>query len=906
MPNAPETIEKDSEAHFRRFPIFLVAFSLMWLGALAPLDHLWSTAQSLPAPLISRDTAAIAFLLGTALFTACSVPLLSRMLAFFSLVVCVCLAAEGVAIDAESARTLLISLLSLAAICSSLGPGWRQAARIMSALVIIGTVYLRLISAWLPPSMYEHANSANLEALLGILTAGAIWATSRRPRTSRLLNHERMIAIIGIVGTFVSVAAWYAVTEQSRGSAHSFAQTATARVAESLRHEVSDQIALIDRMARRWDALDAIPPVSLVNEELVSYLGHIYTLEFIAVIDPSHTFHWAQGGDNQTRSWLAGYLGTPDMAMWLAHAHLNAQAQMRSIDSTTSSTPRSLIAVPLTSSSMKGWTIVAIQNLPVLISKALGPNLGQIQFRIQDNDRILYDSVGQSGRISHIANTAVPLNNGMSWILSSWHVQHWSQPVTLLPNLILLVCLAFTHTMIGLRKQALVLLRRSQQLYHSALHNSLTGLPNKASLENRLAEICQARGKGPVWLAIFELDGIKLINDTLGHGVGDYALQEATRRIVTEVGHSGFVAQIESNEFVVAMNSTSREAVTDLINRILDRFSAPYHFDNMELRLTASAGLTGKSVGMENPMGLVSEADLALGRAKREAPGAWREYSSNLSAAVAERLQLRNELQNALDTDALELHYQPVIERGTGDIVGVEALLRWFHPKLGTIPPIKFVPLAEDTGQIIQLTNWVLDRACHDLRRLRDRQLASFHVAINIPPLVFEHNDFIDTLSATLARHALPAECIALEITEGTMLGDQAITIARLKTLNALGIRTSIDDFGTGYSSLNYLKKLPIDKVKIDKSFVNEVISDSDDAAIVKAIIGLAHHLNLKVVAEGVETEAQYHFLNDNACDQFQGYLFAKPLSFAALAQRLREKDGREILPEAPTAGRSI
>ncbi|MGB6103148.1 MAG: bifunctional diguanylate cyclase/phosphodiesterase [Pusillimonas sp.] len=897
-------MKTDSEAHFRRFPVVLVSFALIWLGALAPLGHLWLSSQSLPYWPVAPHIALVSLLCGSALLTVRSKARVSRLLALASLAICIVMAAQGIgasgsswllptglALDTQSGRMLLVGLLSLAIFCSSLGPACRRMARIMAVMVILASIYFRLAAIWLPAMLYEQANAINQETLLDILAASAAFAVSRQSATARVFKHHGLAAI-AMAGAFVAVLAWYAVIGQNHITSHQFAQSVTTRVEDSLRREVNDQIALIDRMARRWNALDTMPSERLINEELLSYLGHINTLEYMAVIDPARKISWMQGGDSQMLSWLDRYLSLADVDKWLDQAHRNHQTQIRSLTSTESSIPRALIAAPLSNTAMKGWTILAIQNVPMLTAKALGPALGQIQFRILDEDRVLYDDVARSGRIFHISSSSVPLHDDLSWVLSSWRVQPWTQPATLLPDLILLVCLAFTYGMIGLRKQASQLLHGSRQLQHSALHQTLTGLPNKAYLEIELARICRSPNSYPVWLAIFEMDGVKLINDTLGHSVGDQVTQQAAQRIRAEAGNEGFVAQIESSEFIVAMHNVSRAAAVDLIDRILLQCASSYHIENMELRLTASAGITSRHTDTDSPMDLVSEADLALGLAKRTAPGSWREYSADLGAAVAERLQLRNDLQHALDINALTLHYQPLIQRDTGKIVGIEALVRWNHPALGFIPPSKFIPLAEDTGQIIPLTAWVLDQACRAISVLRERKLADFHVAVNISPLVFERNDFIETVTAALSRHGLPTHSIELEITEGTMLGDQTLTINKLKALNALGILSSIDDFGTGYSSLNYLKTLPIGKVKIDKSFVNELNSDSDDAAIVKTIISLAHHLNLKVVAEGVETVTQYQFLLDNACDEFQGYLFSRPLPFKELVRRLMAGQG--------------
>lgn len=838
------------------------------------------------------------------MLTARGRPRASRLLAILALIACLLIAQAyfaspgnswlsslGLSTSTIKAKDILMpALLSVAIFCSSLGTVGRRAARIMSVLAVLACLYYLYFSvagAGATTVAREHAsNTGSLGVLLGILAACATYAASRHPPASRVFPHPTL-SMISIVGAFIAVLSWYAVSAQNNITTYQYSQNVTSRIKENLHREISDQIALVGRMARRWSILDAMPPETAINEELFSYLDDYEMLDYIFVIDPDRRVRWAPATRNLTPVWISNYLHDPEVAAWLESVHMYQQANIRAVDGVASVGPRTLIAAPITSTAMKGWTILAVQNLETLVAQVLGPSLGQIQFRIVTNGQTLYDDVGSGGQLFRIDNTPVLLPGDLSWELSSWYVQHWITPQTLLPDLILLICLTFTDGMIRLRHQALQLLNRSKQLQHNALHQPLTGLPNRACLEIELTETCRAPDSFPVRLLSFELDGIKLINDTLGHSVGDQVAQQAAKRIAQQAGEEHFIAQIESNEFIVLMRNASRADTLELANRILDNCASPCLFENMELRLTASAGITSCHVPTDTPMDLLIEADLALGLAKRAAPGFWREYSTELSIEVSERLKLRNELQQALDTNALDLHYQPLVEGGTGRIIGIEALTRWHHPTLGNIPPDKFIPMAEDTGQITRLTAWVLDRACQTISALHERQLADFHVAVNIAPQVFDRHDFITLITSTLSRHKLSAQSLELEITEGTMLSDQALTASRLQTLKELGIRSSIDDFGTGYSSLGYLKALPIDKVKIDRTFVQGMTNASSDAAIIKTIINLAHHLQLKVVAEGVETVAQYQFLLENDCDEFQGYLFSRPIPYQELERLL-------------------
>ncbi len=494
--------------------------------------------------------------------------------------------------------------------------------------------------------------------------------------------------------------------------------------------------------------------------------------------------------------------------------------------------------------------------------------------------------------------------SALAWYAMIERDRSWLEPLAnYLPDLVLLVCLIFTFFLTRSQTLAMMLRHRSIQLHHGSLHDYLTQMPNRRHLQARLKEICRVtrqRG-GKLWAVVFDLDGMKFINDSMGRDIGDEVLKKVASRIVKNMGGTQFVARVEGAEFVVVFANIEREEMFAAIERILAALARPYCIENMELRLAASAGITASDGNVDRPMEIVRQADLAMARARQAGRNTWHVYTADLSATVAERLTMRNDLQIALDEGAFALHYQPLIDGNSGCIVGAEALLRWPHSAHGPmIPPSDFIPLAEETGQIIPLSNWVLDTACRDISRLRASGLADFPVIVNISPLHFLRNDFVSGIRAKLQVYSLPADCLEIEITEGVLLDNAAYIIAKLVELKELGVRVSIDDFGTGYSSLNYLKNLPIDKIKIDRSFVNEVISDRNDAAITKAIIGLAHHLNLKVVAEGVETESQFWFLKRHFCDEFQGYLFARPMPFEDFSAKLRDHGGRQTLPIAP------
>jgi len=443
--------------------------------------------------------------------------------------------------------------------------------------------------------------------------------------------------------------------------------------------------------------------------------------------------------------------------------------------------------------------------------------------------------------------------------------------------------------------------RFQAELSFNASHDVLTGLPNRSLLEDRLYQSCQVARRYQHNLAVMfiDLDGFKPINDSIGHHFGDLILVEVGKRMGEQIRPGDTVARMGGDEFIVLLTDLKHEEdVLQVAERILGEISRPFLVDGIELHITASIGIALSDGQLEQPMQLIQQADLAMYKAKQEGRNNYQWFTNDLNQRVGERVRLRNDLQKAIEKQLFTLHYQPQIDGRSGRVIGIEALLRWNHPEQGFIPPSLFIPVAEDTGQIIPLSNWVLDTACRHMHQLCEQGMSGPTMAVNVSSIHFQRSNFVESVQQVLHKHQLDAEMLELEITEGVLLYHAEQAIETLHQLKTLGVQIAIDDFGTGFSSLNYLKRLPIDKVKIDRSFVEEIISDQHDAAITQGIISMAHHLRLKVIAEGVETESQFAFLRKSHCDHFQGYYFAKPMPFDELQAFLRER----MLTQAPQA----
>ena len=419
--------------------------------------------------------------------------------------------------------------------------------------------------------------------------------------------------------------------------------------------------------------------------------------------------------------------------------------------------------------------------------------------------------------------------------------------------------------------------RRSQaKIVHMALHDALTDLPNRVLLNERLEHALTRVRRGEiVAVHLLDLDHFKTVNDTLGHPAGDKLLKMVTKRLQELVRETDTVARMGGDEFAVLQVAIGQPAdATALALRIIEAVSAPYTIDGQQVVIGTSVGIAvGPADGM-SPDQLIRNSDLALYRAKADGRGTYRFFGPEMDAQMQARHLMEFDLRNALPAGQFELHYQPVVNLESNEISGVEALLRWRHPEKGIIPPSAFIPVAEEIGFIVPLGEWAIRQACATAAKWP----SDVRIAVNLSPIQFRNPGFVQVVLGALAASGLAADRLELEITESTLLHDSDATLSTLYQLRALGVRIAMDDFGTGYSSLSYLQSFPFDKIKIDRSFVKDIVDGVGSLNIVRAVAAMANGLGMTTTAEGVETKEQLDTVRAEGCTEMQGFLFSRPL----------------------------
>lgn len=434
--------------------------------------------------------------------------------------------------------------------------------------------------------------------------------------------------------------------------------------------------------------------------------------------------------------------------------------------------------------------------------------------------------------------------------------------------------------------------KRNAELDYLAYYDALTSLPNRLLFEDRLSQALALADHNRHILAVLflSLDRFKKVHDTLGRESEAELLKQVAHRLQTCPRGGATVARFEKDEFGLLLTqiNNAREIlkITNEINNVLNQ---PFLIENHEIYITVSIGISLFPSDGNEVQTLLKNASVALDRAKEHGGNNYQFYTADMNAKAVKRLEMENNLRRALEREEFEVFYQPKINVKNREIVGIEALVRWRHPEMGIIAPNEFIPLAEETGLIVPLGAWVLRSACAQTKAWQEEGFSQLFVSVNLSPRQFQQADLLEVISRIIRESKIDSNYLELEVTEGSLMQNTESAVQTLNALKKLGVRISIDDFGTGYSSLVYLKRLPLDVLKIDKSFIEDLTAKAEDAAIVMTIISLAHNLNLKVIAEGVELEEQLKFLQNLNCDEWQGYLYSQPVSAESFRELLRQ-----------------
>jgi diguanylate cyclase (GGDEF)-like protein len=424
--------------------------------------------------------------------------------------------------------------------------------------------------------------------------------------------------------------------------------------------------------------------------------------------------------------------------------------------------------------------------------------------------------------------------------------------------------------------------RAEDRIHFMANHDALTGLPNRTLLKDRLTQAVLYAKRYDRWATVvfIDLDNFKIVNDSLGHNVGDELLKIVAERMVACIRATDTVVRLGGDEFVILLfdQPKSADMISATLQKVRTSIAEPIRVDGHDIAVTCSIGLANYPNDGTDADALLANADAAMYRAKEIGRDNFQFYTPELNTKVHEKFLLQKELRNAILRSEFVIHYQPQVDLRTGRIFAVEALIRWQHPTLGMVPPMKFIPMAEETGLIVPIGDWVLLAACRQNKAWQEAGLPPMRICVNVSARQFKEKNWVSRVAGALRESGLAARYLELELTESLIMQDVAQAVATMRELQILGVQLSVDDFGTGYSSLAALKNFPVARLKIDKSFISDILTNENDRAVASAVISLGQKLNLRVIAEGVETEDQVTFLRENNCDEMQGYHFSKPI----------------------------
>ena len=760
--------------------------------------------------------------------------------------------------------------------------------------IVIGLIVIAgSISAWYLDNTFfnwesQRSNLLLLGTLLTLLGGGLCLLTDAMTRKSvfRLRTLDLVVATAG-VGLSITMACLL-IDRDAQNEQRSVRMGANL-VAREIQLAMDKVMRQINRQVLRWDAFEFQPPELLIDREFANYMSDSASFLGVAYIANHLQTVRVSTRNIVEKNWWIDFIDSSSNREWLRHIQGSGKLHVRAVPMAQEKELNILFAVPLVDKhgQYHGF-IMVLASLENLLNIDSRTDRIACCVEVLMNGDLLYKTFSKNiDQQQNDVTVDVLLHNH-----SKLHVrysQDMDQPnsgLGALPEISLVAGLLFTLFSGTSCRLFYLSRRRSEQLRHHAQHDVLTGLPNRRMLERLLSTTAQSSKStgADIYLISIIIDDIRTINDSLGHRIGDMLLIEVAERLKQEISADTQIAKLDGGEFVVCITGSAHAAVEAHTADLIKSIERPYYVSQSVHKLTAFAGIAVSHAGRDisDPMVLLREADLAVLESKKEGVSIYW-FDDALKANITERLFLRKDLQTALDKGQLDLHYQPIVSSTTGEVVYLEALMRWQHSELGLVPPARFIPIAEETGWIVALTDWSLRKACQDIERMELEGMAAVPIAVNISPIYFERKDFDNRIRELIETTGISPDMLILELTEGIFLKDLSEAVFKLLSLREMGIQTALDDFGTGFSSLSYLNKLPISKIKLDRSFIVDIAAETADQTVVKGVVDIAHGLGLSTIAEGVESAEQFILLKQLGCDMFQGYLFARPVRFQDL-----------------------